>query len=67
MDEQDQRPTKQSSPLLVAGAWLVVIVPAIWGLSYTVKNAVKIFTHEDPSAVSATVSGAAAPSAAPSK
>ena len=34
---------KKSSPLLIALAWLVVILPAGWGLSYTLKNAAKLF------------------------
>lgn len=33
----------KSNPLLVAAAWLVVILPTAWGLSYTVKNAMKLF------------------------
>jgi len=32
-----------TSPLLIAAAWLVVILPAGWGLRYTVQNALKIF------------------------
>ena len=35
---------KNSSPLLVAAAWAVVVVPTLWGLNYTVQNALKIFT-----------------------
>ncbi len=35
---------KKSSPLLIAAAWLIVIIPTAWGLNYTVKNALKIFT-----------------------
>ncbi len=35
---------KKSSPLLVAAAWAVVVVPTLWGLNYTVQNALKIFT-----------------------
>ncbi|MDQ2925618.1 MAG: hypothetical protein M3R43_08715 [Acidobacteriota bacterium] len=34
-----------TSPLLIAAAWLVVLVPTGWGLSYTVQNALKIFDH----------------------
>ena len=36
--------TKTSSPALIAAAWLVVLVPAAWGLRYTVQNALKLFT-----------------------
>ena len=35
---------KKSSPILIAEAWAVVIIPTAWGLNYTVKNALKIFT-----------------------
>ena len=35
---------KKSSPLLIAAAWAVVVVPTLWGLNYTVQNALKIFT-----------------------
>lgn len=34
---------KKSSPALIAVAWLIVLVPAGWGLTYTVQNALKIF------------------------
>ena len=40
-------PAKRSSPLLIAAAWLVVIIPACWGLSYTIKNAAKLFVRPD--------------------
>jgi hypothetical protein len=35
---------KKSSPLLIAIAWLIVIIPTAWGLNYTVQNAMKIFS-----------------------
>jgi hypothetical protein len=35
---------KKSSPVAVAIAWLVVLAPLAWGLTYTVQNALKIFT-----------------------
>ena len=38
-----QAPTVKSQALLVAGAWLIVILPTAWGLSYTVRNALKLF------------------------
>ena len=34
---------KRSQALLVAITWLIVILPTAWGLSYTVKNAMKLF------------------------
>jgi hypothetical protein len=43
-------PVKKSSPLLIAFAWLIVIVPTAWGLNYTVQNAMKLFTAPTPSA-----------------
>jgi hypothetical protein len=44
MDE----PIKKSSPLLIAAAWAIVIIPTAWGLNYTVQNAMKIFTKATP-------------------
>lgn len=38
----DTAPT--TSPLLIAAAWIVVLLPAAWGLRYTVGNALKLFT-----------------------
>ncbi len=35
---------KPTSPLLIAAAWIVVILPAAWGLRYTVGNALKLST-----------------------
>lgn len=35
--------THKTSPLLIAAAWLVVLLPASWGLRYTVANALKLF------------------------
>ena len=37
---------KKSSPAAVAVAWLVVLVPLAWGLTYTVQNALKLFTTQ---------------------
>lgn len=39
---------KKSSPLLVAAAWLIVILPTAWGLNYTIQNALKIFAGPPP-------------------
>lgn len=41
---------KKSSPLLIAAAWIIVIVPTAWGLKYTVQNAMKLFTAPTPAA-----------------
>jgi hypothetical protein len=46
----DSSTVKKSSPLLVAAAWLIVIVPTAWGLNFTVKNAMKLFTASAPAA-----------------
>lgn len=50
------QPVRASSPILIAIAWLVVIVPAGWGLTYTAQNALKIFNGNQ-----------AAPAPAPTK
>jgi hypothetical protein len=34
---------KKSSPVLIAAAWVIVVLPTLWGLNYTVQNALKIF------------------------
>ena len=34
---------QKSSPVLIAAAWLLVLVPTGWGLTYTVQNALKLF------------------------
>lgn len=41
---------KKSSPLLIAAAWVIVVLPTLWGLNYTVQNALKIFTKPAPAA-----------------
>ena len=46
---------KKSSPILVAAAWLIVIIPTAWGLNYTVKNAMKIFTASAPALATASI------------
>jgi hypothetical protein len=46
----DSNTVKKSSPLLVAAAWMIVIVPTAWGLNYTIKNAMKLFTASAPAA-----------------
>jgi hypothetical protein len=47
-------PIKKSSPLLIAFAWLIVIIPTVWGLNYTVKNAMKLFTASAPASAAPT-------------
>ena len=41
---------KKSSPLLIAIAWAIVIIPTAWGLNYTIQNALKIFAKPSPAA-----------------
>jgi len=41
-------PVKKSSPILIAAAWIIVIVPTAWGLNYTVRNAMKLFKSSTP-------------------
>lgn len=36
---------KRSSPVLIGAAWLLVLLPAAWGLRYTVESALKIFAR----------------------
>lgn len=60
MEDTDVR---KSSPLLIAAAWLVVVAPTAWGLTYTVKNALKIFGNAAPAAAVAPATPAATPSA----
>jgi hypothetical protein len=43
-------PVKKSSALMIAIAWIIVIVPTAWGLNYTVQNAMKLFTAPAPAA-----------------
>jgi hypothetical protein len=33
----------KSSPLLIAVAWAIVVLPTAWGFRYTLQNALKIF------------------------
>jgi hypothetical protein len=39
---------KKSSPLMIALAWAVVIIPLGWGFNYTLQNAFKLFTAATP-------------------
>jgi hypothetical protein len=41
---------KKSSPVLIAVAWLIVLIPTAWGLTFTVQNAMKIFHTGKPAA-----------------
>jgi hypothetical protein len=35
---------RRSSPLMIVLAWAIVVIPMAWGFSYTLANAMKIFT-----------------------
>lgn len=51
----DQTRTYKSSPILIAAAWAVVVLPTAWGLNYTIKNALKIFAKPATVAAPATL------------
>jgi hypothetical protein len=42
--------TRTTSPLLIATAWLIVSIPAAWGVYNTVLNAKKLFLAPPPAA-----------------
>jgi hypothetical protein len=50
---------KKSSPILIALAWAIVVIPTLWGLNFTVQNAMKIFAK--PAAATAPAKSAPAP------
>jgi hypothetical protein len=33
----------KTSPIIILAAWLVVSIPAAWGVYYTLLNALKLF------------------------
>jgi len=41
---------KKSSPVLIALAWAIVIIPTAWGFNFTLQNAMKLFTAPTPTA-----------------
>jgi hypothetical protein len=42
--------TKSTSPLLIFAAWLIVGIPAAWGVYNTALNAKKLFLAPPPAA-----------------
>jgi len=42
--------TRTTSPLLIIAAWLVVSIPAAWGVYNTALNAKKLFVAPPPAA-----------------
>jgi len=55
MADRNDVPVKKSSPLLIAVAWAIVVVPTAWGLDYTVQNALKIFAKPQQPTATTTV------------
>jgi hypothetical protein len=53
--------TKATSPLLIVAAWLIVGIPAGWGVYNTALNAKKLFVAPAPAAA---VTPASAPAPA---
>jgi hypothetical protein len=51
MTDQSTGQTKKSSPALILLAWIVVSLPAAWGVYNTALNALKLFT-ETPTSMS---------------
>ncbi len=39
---------QKSSPAALGLAWALVILPTLWGLTYTVENALKLFRNTAP-------------------
>ena len=50
MSQTDTNNQTNTSPLLVVLAWAVVLVPMGYGVTYTVQNAMKLFTAPTPAA-----------------
>ena len=51
----DEHP-KRTSPMLLIVAWLVVGIPAAWGVSQTVLRSLDLFRSSPPSAATGPVS-----------
>jgi hypothetical protein len=47
--------TRTTSPLLIVAAWLIVGIPAAWGIYNTALNAKKLFTAPAPAAAAPAV------------
>jgi hypothetical protein len=60
ISESNEVATK-NSPLLVVAAWMVVAIPALWGISMTVRTSVKLFQPTVNPIVSAPVQPATIP------
>jgi len=54
----DLSASKKSSPILIAAAWAIVVLPTAWGLNYTIQNALKIFAGPPVAAAPVSTVGA---------
>jgi len=54
--------TRTTSPLLIIAAWLVVSIPAAWGVYNTALNAKKLFAAPPPATAAPAPVAAPAPS-----
>jgi hypothetical protein len=52
--------SKTTSPLLITAAWLIVGIPAAWGVYNTALNAKKLFVTPTPVAATTPAAPAAA-------
>jgi hypothetical protein len=43
---------KKSTPLIVAGAWIVVLIPLCWGVVQTAIKSLPLFQTQRPSVTS---------------
>ncbi len=41
----------KSSPAALGLAWAIVVLPTLWGLTYTVENALKLFRNTAPASM----------------
>lgn len=63
----DQNPKTPSSKALLVTVWLIVALPALWGVSKTVETSMKLFhtpAATQPATDSAAATAATAPAAA---
>jgi hypothetical protein len=60
MNDVKTVPAKRSVPLLLIGAWLIVTIPAGWGVTQTVRRSLALFHSAQPPAA-ATAADAVAP------
>ncbi len=51
---QADETTRRTSPLVIVAAWLIVGIPAAWGVSQTVIKSLALFTTTSPATAPAT-------------